>query len=158
MITDLGSLSLSAIVPGADAACAIAAPNAAAQLAALASFTPQVSLSIAAQITIVENMLAALNVALTAVPPIPILDLSAQVALALDVAAAIQAQLDIIVGLQTALDTAGVRLLAYDGQQDLLGSELATALGASTTHCNALVISTTSGAAWTSMGAILKTS
>lgn len=157
MITDLGSLELSVIVPSATVACNIAAPNAAAQITALASFTPQVTLSIEAQIASLEATLASLQAALVAVPPIPVLDLSAQVALALEVKDAIQAQLDILVAFQAALDEAGVRVLVYSGPQDDFGAELAAELGAPTTSINALVMLTSIPAAWAAMQVLFKT-
>lgn len=172
MITDLGSLTLSAIVPSLHvatgaitASCDIAAPNVNAQLTALASFTPQVSLSIADQITLVEATLAALQAALVAIPPIPTLSLSAQVDLAADVVATLEAtlltisaQLAIAVDLDALLANGSVRLLTYSGPQDDFGSELSTELGAPTTDINALVLLTSNSASWTAMQGLFKTS
>lgn len=163
MITDHGTATLAVAVPGAagaavaiDVACGIAAPDVTAQLAALASFTPTLSLSFAAQLDIATDILTNINAAIAAGITPPSLD--AQVSLSLDIIAdlqakllSIQAQAAIGIALSDLLATAGVRVLTYAGPQDDFGSELATELGGATTSSNAVVLLTSSGAAWTAM-------
>ena len=171
MITDLGSLTLGVIVPGAadavvsiELAAGVNLPDVALQIAALTNFTPTVPTSYADQILAVEAVITELEAAINAVPPLTPPSLSAQLAFVVAAQASLTARLNELEGqllfsgaLADILATSGVRLFAYDGQQDLFGGELATALGASTTHCNALVILTTSGATWTTMGSLFKT-
>lgn len=170
MITDLGTASIAVAVPGAlDAsvaigvACGIAAPNVDAQLTALASFTPSLNLSFVAQLDIAASIATNINGAITAGIAPPSLD--AQIDLSLDIIADLQATLLLIqaqaaigIALGDLLATGGLRLLTYSGPQDDFGGELATELGAPTTSCNALVLLTTSGATWTAMQGIFKTS
>lgn len=170
MITDLGSLTLGVVVPGAasaavaiDVACGIAAPNVSAQLEALASFTPSAGLSLAAQLSIAQSIVTNIqaSIALGIEPP----SLADQVAAAAAIIAQLEAQLATVeaqaaigVALAGLLATGGVRLLRYDGPQNAFGAELSAALGADPTSCNALVLLTTSGAAWTAMQGVFKTS
>jgi hypothetical protein len=170
MIADLGTASLAVAVPGAasaavaiDVSCGIAAPNVEAQLTALASFTPSVSLSLAAQLDIATSTVANIEASIAAgiTPP----SLSAQVDMALAIIAeleaklvTVQAQLAISVALQAQLATGGVRLLTYSGARDAFGAELAAELGVGAASCNALVLLTESGAAWTAMQGVFKTS
>ena len=171
MITDLGSLTLAVITPSLPSAtaaitavCDIAAPNVNAQLTALASFSPQAMVSIADQITMVQATLGALIEASLAVPPIPTIDLSAQVALALEAVAALELQLEAIslnlalaVDLNALLANGSVRLLTYSGPQDDFGTELAAELGAPTTSINALVLLTSNSTSWSAMQTLFKT-
>lgn len=170
MITDLGSATLAVTVPGAagaaaaiGVACGIAAPDVTAQLSALASFTPTVSLSFAAQLDIAASIVSNINAAIAAGITPPSLD--AQIALSVDIIADLQAKLALIeaqaaigIALGSLLATAGVRTLTYSGPQDDFGAELAAELGAPTTSCNALVLLTTSGAAWTAMQTLFRAS
>lgn len=156
MITDLGTASIAVAVPAADVAAFMAAADANAQLTALLDFSPQVNLSYAAQLDLLASMVANVEAAIAAglTPP----GLSAQVSAAAALSATLSANLAIIAAIQTALATGDLRLLAYSGPQDDFGSELSTELGASTTSCNALVLLTTSGATWTAMQELFKTS
>jgi hypothetical protein len=169
-LVSLGSLSLGVAVPGAasanaalDIACGIAAPNVSAQITALGSFSPSVSLSFGDQISLAEQIIANLEAAIAAIPPIPTLDLSAQVTLALAIKAdlevllaTIQAQVAIQVQIASLLATAGVAGYAWDGAKNALGAAISTALGPATTHSNALLLLTTSGTTWTAMSSLFK--
>jgi hypothetical protein len=169
MITDLGSHTLAEIVPAAaDATAAIevtadiAAPNVSAQLTALASFTPSVTLSLADQLAQAQAIVASIQAAITAGITPPSLDV--QVALAAAAVAALQAkleaiqvQVDFAAALGELLATGDVRLLAFSGAQNDLGSELAAELGGDATSAHALVLVTTSGASWTAMQGVFKT-
>jgi hypothetical protein len=170
MITDLGSMTIAAIVPAAadataaiDVSTGIAAPDVSAQLTALASFTPSASLSLADQLTIAQSIVTNIQAAITAGITPPSLSLQAAVAAEIITAlqaklATIEAQVDFSVALQALLATGSVRLLVFSGDQDDFGAELATELGAPTTICNALVLLTTSGASWTAMQGVFRTS
>lgn len=172
MITDLGSFTIGVAVPAAATANAgllvvgnIAAPNVSAQIAALATFTPSVTIPFPDLLALAQSIIANIQAAIAAIPPIPVISLSAQVALAASITAtlnaqlaAISAQLSLQATIAALLATGGVRILVFDGANDVFGSELATALGAGTTHTNAIVLLTTSGATWTAMQASFKTS
>lgn len=167
----LGSLSLAVAVPGAaeanaalDIAASIAAPNVSAQITAAASFTPSASLSLLDLLAMAEAILANIEAALAAIPPIPVLDLSAQVALAASVKvdldamlATVNAQVTIQLAIAALLATGGVVAYAWDGANDALGPALTTALGGATTHSNAIILYTTSGVTWTAMQGLFKT-
>lgn len=170
MITDLGSLTLGVVVPGAasaavaiDVACGIAAPNVSAQLEALASFTPSAGLSLAAQLSIAQSIVTNIqaSIALGIEPP----SLADQVAAAAAIIAQLQAQLVTVeaqaaigVALAGLLATGGVRLLTYAGAVEDLGPEVAEWLGADPASCNALVLIATSGGTWAAMQGVFKTS
>lgn len=169
-VTDLGSVSVGAAIPAGpalsaavDASVGIAAPDISGQIAAVASFTPTVSLSlndqIAAANAIIANLQAAILLGLT--PP----TLSAQVAVAAQISAdlnvklaTLNAQLNIALGFNPLFAQAGVRVLTFTGPQNNFGSELATELGSNATNANAVVLLTQSAAAWTAMQGVLKTS
>lgn len=170
MITDLGSLTLGAVVPAAaeaavaiDVTADIAAPDVSAQLTALASFTPVAELSLAAQLEIAQAIVANIQQAITLGITPPSLTLQAEIAAGItaDLTAklgTIEAQVAIAAALQALLATGGVRLLRYSGAQNAFGAELAAALGPDPSSCNALVLLTTSGATWTAMQGVFKTS
>lgn len=167
----LGTLSLAVAVPGAaeanaalDIAASIAAPNVSAQITAAASFTPSASLTLTDLLAIAEAILDNINAAIAAIPPIPILDLSAQVALAASVKAdldamllTVNAQVDIQIAIAALLATGGVVAYVWDGANNDLGPALTTELGGATTHSNAIILYTTSGATWTAMQSFFKT-
>jgi hypothetical protein len=171
MITPLGSVSIGVAVPAAVDLSAgllttanIALPNVNGQIAAMADFTPVVAVPFPDLLALAEQVVANVQAAIDAIPPIPVVSLSAQVALAASIlanfnaqAAAIDAQLTLQATIAGFLATGGVAAYAFDGPQDTLGSELATALGPATTHANAIVLVTTSGAAWTAMQGVFKT-
>jgi hypothetical protein len=170
-LVNLGTLALGVVVPGAatanvalDVACGIAAPNVSAQIAAAASFTPSASLSLLDLLAIAETILDNINAAIAAIPPIPVLDLSAQVALAASVKAdldamllTVQAQVDIQVEIGGLLATGGVVAYAWDGPNSSLGPALTAALGGAATQSYAVILYTTSGVTWTAMQALFKT-
>ncbi len=171
MITSLGSLSIGVAVPAASDVNAallvtanIAAPNVSAQITALASFTPSVTVSFADLLAMANEIIANINAAIAAIPPIPVISLSAQVALAAAILVDLNAALAIIdanIALQATiaglLATGSVQAYIFDGANNAFGGELATALGGATTHTNAIVLLTTSGASWTAMQAFFKT-
>jgi len=167
----LGSLSLGVAVPGAatanaalDVTIGIAAPNVTAQITAAASFTPSVSLGLDELLAIAEAILSNIEAAIAAIPPIPVLSLDAQVALAASVKAdldamlaLVNAQLAIQVEIAGLLATGAIVAYAWDGANNALGPALTTELGGATTHSNAIILYTTSGASWTAMQAFFKT-
>ena len=168
-LTPLGSLALSAVVPGAAAAAAAgeigieaALPGIQAQLTALASFTPTLDLGgLSGDITIAGNILADLQAALALglTPPSlqAQLDIVAGLVLTLNnLVILINAQLQIILDLIALLATAGVDAYAYDGPADQLGAALTAQYAGDTDHANALVLVTKIGATWTAMSTLFK--
>jgi hypothetical protein len=166
----LGSMSIAVAVPAAaeanaalDVAIGIAAPNVTAQITAAASFTPSLSLSFLDMIALAEQIIANIEAAIAAIPPIPVLDLDAQVNLALSVKAdleamllTVNAQLTIQLAIASLLATGGVVAYAWDGPNDALGPALTTALGGATTQSYAVILYTTSGVTWTAMSSFFK--
>lgn len=165
MITDLGTLDLAAVVPWAatavaniGAACGIAAPNVSGQLTALAGFQPQASLGLAQLLAIAQQILDAINAAIAAVPPVPVVSLSAQAQMAASLAASLNAQLlQLQALLGFGIPSGAVRALVYSGPNNLFGSELAGVLGSSSAACNGLVLVATSPSAWAACQAMFKT-
>jgi hypothetical protein len=168
-LTPLGSLALSAVVPGAASVSAagqlgidLALPDIQARIAALLAFTPTPpSLSADASLALAVNtdLEGAIHVGL--VPPDISLQLAIIGALVVDLqnkVISINAQLSIIANLLGVLATAGVDAYAYDGQADALGAALTAQYAGDTAHANALVLVTKIGATWTVMGSLFKTS
>lgn len=170
-ITSLGSLSIGVAVPAAAQANAalltvgnIAAPNVSAQIASLSGFVAVPLPSLTDMLAMTQALVANIQAAIAAIPPIPILSLSAQVDLANSILATLNAYLSTVntnLALQATiagqLATAGVSGYVYAGPINAFGSELGTALGGSGTSCNAIVLLTTSGTTWTAMQAAFKT-
>src|SRR5690349_216909 len=127
-LVNLGTMTIeTALVGNAEANVAlgvvngIAAPNVSAQITALASFTPSLNVDFTAQLALIDQMIANIEAAIAAIPPIPTLSLSAQVALAVSVSASLQAVLSLIqlkvdlqVQLAGFLATGNLRLYAWD--------------------------------------------
>ena len=174
MITYLGSLSIGAAVPGAAALAAagqaginLALPDIQARLAALVQFTPQ-PVDFQAQLILAQQIVASIEaaIALGLAPPSIDAQLAIVAALVAELEAAIanvHAQLTIIVDIAALLGTAGVHAYAYSGRADDLGGEFAAELvggfpgGGPTDSTNALLLATTSGATWTAMQGVFKT-
>jgi len=156
VITDLGSVSIGAVIPAGVTLGGLAAADVQGQLAALATFTPQVSLSFAAQLEIATRILANIEACIAAglTPP----SLSVQVDMCIAAVAALNAKLTLILGITSLFATAGVHLFVFEGAQNNLGSELSTALGVSPNSAHALAIVTQDPTCWTAMGNIFKTS
>jgi hypothetical protein len=170
-LVPLGTFSLAVAVPGAatanvalDVAASIAAPNVSAQITAAASFTPSLSLGLDQLLAIANAILDNIAAAIAAIPPIPVLSLDAQVALAASVKAdldamllVVEAQVAIQIQIAALLATGGVVAYAWDGANNALGAALAAELGGATTHSNAIILYTTSGVTWTAMQGLFKT-
>lgn len=168
-ITSLGSLSLGVALPGA-LACQIAGelginlalPDIQARLSALLAFSPSLgdfSVDLALTAQIAADINAAISIGLT--PPSLSLQLAIIAALIVDLTNAvlqINLQLTIVLGFGALLLNAGIAGYAFAGAQNVLGSELATALGGSTAHANAVILVTQNAATWTAMQAVFKTS
>lgn len=170
-LVPLGSMGIGVAVPGAAASnvalgvvCSIAAPNVSGQITALGSFVPVLSPNLAQQLAMAEQIIANIEAAIAAFPPIPTLSLQAQIDLALTVRTNLLSLLDLItlkVTLQAEiaalLATAGVSAYAWDGANNALGAALTTELGPSAVHSNALILHTVSGTTWTAMQSFFKT-
>jgi hypothetical protein len=147
------------------AACDIAAPNVNAQLTALASFQPSILLQLTDMLALAAQIVANVQAAISAIPPIPVLSLDAQIALAASITVDLNTMLGIIdvqmafaVSLGELLATGGVHLLAYSGPNNALGGELAAALGGGTAQTWGVLMITQSSATWTAMQTMFKTS
>jgi hypothetical protein len=169
MITVLGSLSLAVALPGAAVAADAgvsgingALPDIQARIDALTAFAPS-PISFTADIATANAIIASINATITAgLSPPDIASQIAQIAALLAeltaIATAVQTSLNLIIAFQAELATGGVAGYAFDGAQNVLGSELATALGGSTAHANAVILVTQSPSTWLAMQAIFKTS
>lgn len=170
----LGSISVGESIPGASTAITAgitgitsALDNLLAQLAALQAFVP-VPLDFAAQLTLAQSMVTAIIAAQAAIPPLPIPDIAAQIAIILaQVAAliaqiaAIQANLTVMTDLTAPLAAAGVHAYAFDGDAGDLGPELDSAIASTpgispSDHANAIALVTTIGATWDAMSLVFK--
>ncbi len=167
-VTSVGSLSLAVALPGANAAAIAGAaginaalPDIASRIAALAAFAPQ-PISFLANIVVAQGIITSLQAAIAGgiSPP----SISAQIALvaaqlaALELTAVgINASLTIVTDFISALAAAGIDVYAFDGARNVLGSELAAAVGGSAVHANAIVLVTTNGATWSAMQSVFKT-
>jgi hypothetical protein len=170
-LVPLGSLSIAAAVPAAAdvnaallIATGIAAPNVSAQITAVGSFTPTLSPGLDQLLALANAILSNIQAAIAAIPPIPILDLQAQIDLAASVQADLLAML-VLINVQVELQleiaallvTGGIAAYAWDGANNALGPALTTELGGSTAHSNAIILYTTSPSAWVAMQAFFKT-
>lgn len=174
--TYLGSLALSAAVPGAAVGLAAGADgiNAAfpditarvaalqAQLTALATMPPMPSFpELRAR---AANMLAQLDIAIATpgLPPAPslvsaIAALAALVSDLLAMSADLSVKLGTITALQGQLAAGGVHAIAYSGDAASLGADVQAALpGAVSGSAHALALVTTNSATWAAMGAVFK--
>ena len=166
-ITAIGTLDLSTAIPGAalGASAGLTGINAAlpdieARLDALIAFAPA-PIDFAAQLTLAQSIVTSIQagIALGLTPPdisVQIAAVEALIAVLVAQASLANAQVTILLGLQATLTAGGVAAYAYDGTIANFGSELATALGGSGAHCNALVLLTTVPATWAAMGDVLK--
>lgn len=171
-VTYLGSLTTGAAIPGAATLAAagtaginLALPDIQARLAGLLSFTPT-PISLTANLAVATSVIASLqtSIALGVSPP----DISAQLAIVAALVAeltaavaSVNAQLGIIAGFP--LSAAGVYAYTYAGQADQLGSGFSAELsggfpgGTPTDATNAVLLATTTPAAWTALQSFLKT-
>ena len=178
MITYIGQFTIGEAVPGAAIAVnagiggiGLAMPDLQgrisalqAQLAALATMPPFPTFGemiAQASFNLVQLELA---IAVPNMPPPPsiaavIATFEALVAALLATLGNVQGQLSAIVAVQTLLARGGVRAFAFSGDRTNIGSELQAAVnteigGAGTAH--ALVLATTSGTTWSTMGQVFK--
>jgi hypothetical protein len=163
--TYVGELTLEVALPGVVAPLVAAMADAQAKVDAMAAFALQLGLPpipIFAQLTIAEEIVASLTVALQLgiEPP----NLSAQLSIALAALAQLEAYLAIFTNLFSLLAVGGIFVYAIDNATNAVGAELTTALAAgfpghgATDHANVLVLGTVSGASWSAMQVIFKTS
>lgn len=155
-ITAVGSVTVGGSVPGVEAPLLAAEADINARLDAMASFTATVNPpSYSGDLALAAGISASISAAITAglTPP----SISAQLAIVAAAMAVLEAQLLPISNLFTLFAEAGVSIYAFDGAQNVFGSELATALGGSTVHANAVVFITQLGATWTAMQGVFKT-
>jgi hypothetical protein len=170
----LGSLSVGAALPGAQAAAVAGAaginaalPSLTGQLAALMAFKPT-AISITAQIAQLEAMIGGLTAQLAVglQPPSLVSQLAAIAALVAELEATISGisgQLSIVAAFQSLLSAAGVHAVAFEGPLASFGSDVgtvvATAPGVSPAdQAYAITLVTTLPATWSALAAILKVS
>jgi hypothetical protein len=149
-------------MPGAVLAIETGLPDLQARATAIASamLTPP-AISFAANIQVALAAIASMQaaVALGISPP----SLSAQVEIMAAALAELQVSLNVLLGLSNALGVAGVHLYQYSGPADQLGSEFHAALsggfpdGAPSDHADALLVATSSPAAWAAIATMMKT-
>ncbi len=165
MLTYLGSATVGAWVPSLDATIVATLPDLQAQLAGAIALAAQLTVSpptIAASLTFATDMVAAINAQITAGIVFP--SLSAQLSAISSLVATITATVNLLLAFEAALGTAGVHGYAFSGQASALGPELTVATsggfpgGGPTDNANALVLATTSPAAWAALSVVLQTS
>lgn len=178
--TYVGSLALSAALPGASAAAlagstsiASAFPDVAGRLAALqaqvlalATLPPLPSFEDMAARAVELQVSIALAMATPGLPPPPslataIAALAALVADLTSLTATLNVSAGLIADFRTALAAAGVHVVAYDGDLSTLGSQLQAAVNAHTAgtgHANALALVTTDADTWGAMQLVFKVS
>lgn len=159
----VGSLTIGGCMPGAVAMSVASQADIEARLAALLSFAPA-PISFEAQLVVAVQTLAGVQAAMLAALTLgfqpPSIDL--QIALILAQIAELTASLSIIATFGGWMATAGVHLYTFDGTAENLGNELAAETefglpgGGPTDHVNALILATSSGAAWAAMSSVFQ--
>lgn len=159
--TYIGALSIGEALPGVKGPLLVAVADLEARIAALASFKATVSLDVAAQITIAEQILASLQAALTLGLKAPSLDVQISAVVALT--EALRAQLLVILNLMGLFGAPGVYAWHYNGRADTLGSEMSAELaggapsgGGPAENVDALILLTNLPATWAAMSQIFK--
>lgn len=169
MITQLGEISLSAVVPllaqfsvALSGANAVAIPQLQAQLtglgnvlAAITVAPPALGATITAALATVASLQAALALGGGPVVTLQIGTISAQIT-------ALGASLaSLVAGASLAIPSATVSVYVFDGDSDDLGVELQSAVNGSLPgvggHANALIIATASPSEWATVGAVFAT-
>jgi len=158
-IKDIGSLTLGGVLPSALTVIAASMgvsgganvdlqASIGLQLSAMAGFAPMGTLDFSALLTLAAQVVANVQMALTlgVTPP--------SVNMVVDLNIMLNALLAIVMGVYGLFVKAGVRLLTYDGPQNLFGSELSTALGSDTSQCYGLVLTTQT--AWSAIGQVFR--
>lgn len=161
----LGSLTLGAAVPSLPLAIGASLPTVQGQIAGLLAAQLQLNASppsLAGFIADLNALLANLTNMLALGIPIP--TLSVQLAAVAAALVSLQAQASLLLGYQSALGAAGVFAYAYTGQASALGAGFSTELasgfpgGSSADATNALLLATTTPAAWAAIQSIMRTS
>lgn len=154
-----GSLSIGDLCPLVVSAHAATFAELNAKLAGLLELQAKLTItppSIAGSITIVANLLAGLQAAVTLGLP----GVDFQLAAVAAAMVSINASLSILLSLQVTFGAAGVFVYSYEGAVGAFGGELNAALaagfpgaGGPLQGCNALVLGTVTPATWTAMAA-----
>jgi hypothetical protein len=170
--TYLGSVTIGGSMPGA-AAVGIAGaagintllPDLLAQIASLLSWTPT-PISLTAQLSTLQSMIAGINAQITLGVPPPSLAsqlaaLAALIASLQGQVASLTAQLSIITAFQGSLASAGVHLVAFEGPVSSFGGDVTARLSSvpglgPLDACHAISLLTTVPATWVALGKILK--
>jgi hypothetical protein len=124
-LTYLGEASIGAVIPGVMAPLVAAEADLAAKIQAFIDFKPTIALPMIAQLQIAADIVAGFEacIALGIEPP----SIALQITLVADALAALRLQLAVILELFSLMAAAGVDLYAYDGKAGGLGPALALA-------------------------------
>jgi len=172
-VVHVGSLSIGDAVPAAATVSAAgvsgingALPDLTARLLALASFSPA-PVNFALQLALAQSTVASIQSAIALGLPAPsiaaqIAEVAAQVAALEAVLASVEANLATVVDVQAQLSVAGLHSYVYTGDVGDLGAEFTTELagglpgGAPTAAASAVLLITTSPAAWAAMEQVFR--
>jgi hypothetical protein len=170
-----GELTIGGALPGANGVtvAAIAGINGAlpdllSRIASLQAFAPT-DVNLGAQLQLAGSIVGNIqtSIQLGIAPPsiaAQIAAIAALVAAMLTQLAGVQAQLDLVLEFQGLLAAAGIHIYAFSGTSGGLGGELATELasgtpgGSPSDPANAVVLVTTSPAAWAALSQVVKVS
>lgn len=157
----VGGLTIGEALPGVGIVLAPAFADISAKVAALASFTPTVTLDLAGQVSLAGDLLAAAqaSLAIGIQPP--------SISVQLDAVATLLADVRISLGLFEVLFgqfAVGIHEYHYSGPTNMLGSEMTTELaggfpgGAASDATEAIIIAGAVPGAWAVLSQIFKTS
>ena len=170
-----GELTIGGALPGANAATIAAitgingaVPDLLARIGSLQAFAPS-DVNLGAQLQLANQLVSNVqtSISLGIAPPsiaAQIAGIAALVAAMLAQLSGVQAQLDLVLDFQGLLAAAGIHAYAFSGTTGALGGELATELasgtpgGSPSDPANAVVLVTTSPAAWAALSQIAKVS
>lgn len=160
VLTPIGDLTLTEVMPGVIGPLVAAEADLQARITSLLSFSATVGLDMSGLITLSAGILANLQAGLSLGLQAP--SLSVQINAVVALTAAIQAQLQLIQDLFDLLG-ASVSAWAYDGTAGGFGAaidgEFAGGIsgGGAGQHVNALILATQYPAVWTTLGQIFRT-
>jgi hypothetical protein len=162
VITYLGSVTIGECLPAGAAIYAGALAELQAKLAAVVALAARLQVTpptLATNLALAVQMVAALQAAISLGMP----GVDFQIAAVLAAIADINARLVVLAGFEVAMGSAGVHVHSYAGSVAAFGPELGAAVGGGfpggtgSDHCNSLILSTTLPAVWAAMGEIFLT-
>jgi hypothetical protein len=162
-LTYLGELTVGACIPDIMPTYAALVGELQAKLAGAIALAAQLQIrppSLSVNLDIALKMIASLKAAIQLGMP----GIDFQISAVASFIDSIRAQLALLLSLAGVFATAGIHAYAYDGISSDLGNLVSAETrggfpgGFADEHCNALILATTVGAAWTAMGMVLRTS